>query len=384
MTFVRLSLIVLVGVVHATLAAVATTCSDGTAVSNSVCCDFIPLAQDLQSILFANECGENAHEIVQLAFYDAIAISQSMGPVAGGGADGSVLIFPTVEPHFPENAAIDDAVNNLLPFLSMHPTISAGDLVQFAGAVALSNCPGAPQLEFLAGRQNATAPAVAGLVPQPQDNVTSILARFADAGSFTPSEVVSLLAAHSIGRADNVDPTLFAAPFDTTPFDFDTQFFLEVLLEGTGFPGTNDNVGEVASPLPIGDVSSCGSDAGELRLQSDFALARDERTACFWQEFVNQQERMAEGFQSAMEKLASLGSNPADLIDCSDVVPEATPSNGKPATFPATTGPSDLQLTCTTQKFPSLSVDAGTTQALIPHCPDGNEDCSSVLFAGPA
>ena len=60
---------------------------------------------------------------------------------SGGGADGSMLIFPTVEPIFPANNGISDSVNNLIPFMAKHPTITAGDLVQFAGAVALSNCP---------------------------------------------------------------------------------------------------------------------------------------------------------------------------------------------------------------------------------------------------
>ena len=52
-----------------------------------------------------------------------------------------MLIFPTVEPAFFANLGISDSVNNLIPFLSQFPTISAGDLVQFAGAVAISNCP---------------------------------------------------------------------------------------------------------------------------------------------------------------------------------------------------------------------------------------------------
>ena len=40
-------------------AADSTTCSDGTTVSNAACCAFIPLAQDLQSTLFMNDCGED-------------------------------------------------------------------------------------------------------------------------------------------------------------------------------------------------------------------------------------------------------------------------------------------------------------------------------------
>jgi manganese peroxidase len=138
-----------------------------------------------------------------------------------------------------------------------------------------------------------------------------------------------------------------------TPFTFDTQVFLEVLLKGVGFPGTDNNTGEVASPLPL----TSGSDTGELRLQSDFALARDERTACFWQGFVNEQEFMVSSFKAAMSKLAVLGHNRASLIDCSDVVPVPKPAVNKPASFPASTGPQDLQLTCNTQKFPTLTVD---------------------------
>ena len=140
--------------------------------------------------------------------------------------------------------------------------------IQLAGAVGVSNCAGAPRLEFLAGRPNATFPADDGTVPEPQDSVTSILARMADGGGFSPAEVIHLLSSHSIARADHVDPTIQAVPFDSTPFTFDTQFFLETLLKGTGVPfGVNNTDGaEVDSPLP---------ESNEMRLQSDFALARD-------------------------------------------------------------------------------------------------------------
>ncbi|EKM55992.1 uncharacterized protein PHACADRAFT_256991 [Phanerochaete carnosa HHB-10118-sp] len=377
------SLFALVALAAVTTAAPATTqavCSDGTRVSNEACCAFIPLAQDLQENILMNDCGEDAHEVIRLTFHDAVAISRSQGPSAGGGADGSMLLFPTIEPNFSANNGISDSVNNLIPFMQKHNTISAGDLVQFAGAIALTNCPGAPQLEFLAGRPNHTIPAVDGLIPEPQDNVTHILERFDDAGGFSPFEVIALLASHSIARADKVDETIDAAPFDSTPFVFDTQVFLEVLLKGVGFPGTDNNTGEVASPLP----TTVGTDTGEMRLQSDFALARDERTACFWQSFVNEQEFMASSFKSAMAKLAVLGHNRNDLIDCSDVIPTPKPAVNTPASFPATTGPQDLELTCTAEKFPTLTTNAGAQQTLIPHCSDGNMTCNTVQFNGPA
>ncbi|PSR99454.1 hypothetical protein PHLCEN_2v4133 [Hermanssonia centrifuga] len=298
-----------------------------------------------------NDCGEDAHEALRLTFHDAIAISQSQGPKVGGGADGSMLLFPTVEPNFSANNGIDDSVNNLIPFMQKHNTISAADIVQFAGAVAVSNCPGAPRLEFLAGRPNHTIAAADGLIPEPQDSVTKILERFKDAGNFSPFEVVSLLASHTVARADKVDETIDAAPFDSTPFTFDTQIFLEVLLKGTGFPGTGNNTGEVTSPLPLTN----GTDTGELRLQSDFALARDERTACIWQSFINEPEFMAASFKSAMAKLAVLGHNRNSLIDCSDVVPVPKAAVKTPATFPATKTKADLELSCKSLKFPNLA-----------------------------
>ena len=87
-------------------------------------------------------------------------------------------------------------------------------------------------------------------------------------GGFSAAEVIHLLASHTIARSDTLVVGHTAVPFDTTPFTFDTQIFLEVLLKGTGIPfGINNTVGaEVDSPLP---------QSNELRLQSDFALSRD-------------------------------------------------------------------------------------------------------------
>ena len=187
-----------------------------------------------------------------------------------------MIIFSDIETNFHANNGIDDSVDSLRPFLQRH-LVTAGDLIQFAGAVGITNCPGAPKLEFLAGRPNATFPADDETVPEPSDPVTTILERMGD-GGFTPAELIHLLASHTIARADHVDPTIQAVPFDSTPFTFDTQIFLEVLLKGVGFPGTNNNTGEVASPIPR---------SGEMRLQSDFALARDPRTACEWQSMVS-------------------------------------------------------------------------------------------------
>ncbi|KIJ23725.1 class II peroxidase, partial [Sphaerobolus stellatus SS14] len=112
------------------------------------------------------------------------------------------------------NAGISDGVQGQLPYLARHPG-TAADPVQFAAAVGITNCPGAPRLKFFTGRPNATAPPE-GLIPAPSDSVTKILARFADAGNLTPADTIALLSSYSIANADHVDPTIQAVPFDST------------------------------------------------------------------------------------------------------------------------------------------------------------------------
>jgi hypothetical protein len=80
--------------------------------------------------------------------------------------------------------------------------------IQFAAAVSVRNCAGGPRIAFMAGRPNATQAAPDGLVPDPADSVTTMLARVADAG-LTPEELVDLLAAHSIGVQEDIDEVRF-------------------------------------------------------------------------------------------------------------------------------------------------------------------------------
>ncbi|KAJ7866156.1 hypothetical protein B0H13DRAFT_1487081, partial [Mycena leptocephala] len=92
--------------------------------------------------------------------------------------------------------------------------ITPGDLIQFAGAGGISNCPGAPRLQFLLGRPIAKAVSLIGLVPELFGR-SSILAQFAEVG-FSPAEVgrvyvdfpLALIIYHTIADADHVDPTV--------------------------------------------------------------------------------------------------------------------------------------------------------------------------------
>lgn len=183
---------------------------------------------------------------------------------------------------------------------------------------------------------------------------------------------------HTVAAADHVDPTIPGTPFDSTPELFDTQFFIETQLRGTLFPGNGSNQGEVTSPL-----------RGELRLQSDFELARDQRTACEWQSFVgvyplprtshkrtvvsdtliksviDNQAKLQSAFKAAFRKMTVLGHNERDLIDCSDVVP-TPPAPASKAHFPAGLTHRDVEQACRARAFPTLPTDPGPVTSVAP------------------
>lgn len=204
-----------------------------------------------------------------------------------------MIIFADTETNFHANGGIDDIVDAQTPFVQAHPQISVGDFIQFAGAVGVSNCPGAPRLSFLLGRKNATRPAQDLTVPEPFDSVDKVeplVCISSDPGVHdiprrswlaspmralprprsslslprTPSlqlTLVSTCSSHPNIQLANplcatsrpnhsrlvpigaitAHPKLIyvstGTPFDSTPFTFDTQFFVETQVRGTLFPG---------------------------------------------------------------------------------------------------------------------------------------------------
>ncbi|OCH89545.1 heme peroxidase [Obba rivulosa] len=249
--------------------------------------------------------------------------------------------------------------------------ITPGDFIQFAVAMGFSNCPGAPQLQFMLGRPMPVAASLDGLIPEPFDAVDSSIERFADAGNFTPSHIIWLLNAHSVVAADEVDSTIPGTPFDSTPFILTVSSSLR--LSSAAHCSQGENQGEVESPI-----------MGELHLQSDSELPRDNRTACEWQSFVNNLERMQTLFPAAMATMAVIGQDTSQMVDCSDVVhilllralgfepnvicpqiPITPPPQGT-AHFPAGLGIADVEQACSTAMFPTLPTDPGPATYVAP------------------
>jgi len=352
------SLVTLAAVAQAGLVKrVACPGSTHTAI-NAACCNWFNVLDDIQANLLEGECGEEAHESIRLIFHDSIGFSNSLqkqGKFPGGGADGSIIAFgDTEQAQNPGNLGTEDMADTQMALAQAHG-VSFGDIIQFVGAVALSNCDGGPHLSFMAGRPNATAAVPEGLLPGPSDNVPVILARFADAG-FSPQEVVALIASHSTGAQDHVDPSVHGSPFDSTPSSFDTQIFIEVQMRGTFFAGGKANVGQVMAGLP-----------GEMRLLSDHLLARDSATSCFWQSLANNPDLMRQQFTAALAKLSVLGQNAASLTDCSEVIPMPKAATVQPH-IPAGLSQSDVEQACATAAFPQLPVAPGPL-ATVPVVP---------------
>ena len=77
--------------------------------------------------------------------------------------------------------------------------------IQFAGALSLSVCPGAPRVQFVIGRPPPKGPAPDFIVPQPVNTTDQLLEAFANVG-FSPQELIALLTSHTAAGADDFSP----------------------------------------------------------------------------------------------------------------------------------------------------------------------------------
>ncbi|KAI0656581.1 manganese peroxidase [Cubamyces menziesii] len=330
------------------------TCSGGRTTANKACCVWFDVLDDIQENLFSGgDCGDEARESLRLIFHDAIAWSPALIALGqGGGADGSIMAHTDVEMQDPVNNGLDEIIEAQRPFALKHK-VSFGDFIQFAGAVGVANCNGGPQIQFFAGRSNESRPAPPGLVPQPTDSVAEILLRIGDAG-FLPVQLVWMLVSHTIASQKTTDPSIPGAPFDSTPKDFDAQFFVETMLKGTFTPGQGLHSGEALSPYP-----------GEFRLQSDARISRDGLLACEWQDMIMDRGNMLQKFELTVLQLSLLGFDQSMLTDCSDVIPIATGTVADPF-LPAGMSMDDIEASCIISPFPSLSAVPGPVTSLSP------------------
>ena len=87
--------------------------------------------------------------------------------------------------------------------------------IQFAGALSLTVCPGAPQVKFSIGRPAPKVPAPDFIVPQPVNTTDELIAAF-EAVGFSPAELIALLASHTAAGADDFSPPLQGYAFTSS------------------------------------------------------------------------------------------------------------------------------------------------------------------------
>ncbi|KAF3006649.1 hypothetical protein E8E13_008139 [Curvularia kusanoi] len=224
-------------------------------------------------------CGRDAHGAIRAPFHDCI----------NNGCDGSLIL--TDECSRSENAGLLDICGKLLGWTKKYNT-SAADMIQFAAATAISECPLGPRVKALVGRKDNSEAAPAGQVPGSRDPISSILAAFAAKG-FSADDVVALMGTHSVAVQVFDDPEQAGKSLDSTPSVYDLKFYQET-LDGTA----------------------------PYSLQSDKGLANNTETQKRWKEFADgDTSAWNTAFTDAWNRFAVVGNDVGSLQDCSSIIP---------------------------------------------------------------
>ena len=90
------------------------------------------------------------------------------------------------------------------------------------------------------------------------------------------------------------------------------------------------------------------------------------KLSCYYFDNIDNQEKIHDRFIDAFAVITVLGSDQSKLTDCSEVIPQIKPFNGR-ATFPAGLSNKDVEQACAETPFPVLKSDPGpkTTVARV-------------------
>ncbi|KAJ6457967.1 heme peroxidase [Mycena sanguinolenta] len=268
-----------------------------TDAKNPVCIPWYDIRDAIMGGIFQGRCGDNARAAIRLAFHDAGTFSLALqsNALPNGGADGSLLVDPN-EVLRSENNGLQNIVSLLQP-LPAQFGVSPGDILHLAGVLAVLACPGGPVIPAYVGRNAPRNVAPTGLLPNPEDPVDVLLARFADMG-FNSREVMALIGAHTTGKQRFVDTAVANTTFDTTVQIWDTRFYTQTADPTTDLPGT-------------------------YKLDSDVNFATNSSTATDFKRFIGKQATWTTEYAAAHQKMSLLGFQEKALTDCSEILPLA-------------------------------------------------------------
>ncbi|KAI1630757.1 peroxidase [Biscogniauxia mediterranea] len=189
-------------------------------------CRWYWIVQDMQGKFSdQNGCTDDARGAIRQGFHDAATwdISSSYG-----GADGSLLLSDELSR--PENlglAPIGEVTKAWYETYKQYG-VTMADIIQTAAIVATVSCPGGPRIRAFVGRHDDSRAGPEGKLPLPFQDAQYLINLF-QAKTFTASDLVALVGAHTASKQFFVDPTRAGASQDSTPNVWDSRFYAETL-----------------------------------------------------------------------------------------------------------------------------------------------------------
>ncbi|KAJ7085164.1 heme peroxidase [Mycena belliarum] len=263
-----------------------------------------------------------------LLYASPFSLALEAAGLPNGAADGSMLADPN-EVLRPANNGLQTIVGLLRP-LPAQFGVSHGDVLHLAGVLGVLACPGGPKIKTYVGRGEPKNISPDGLLPDPNDPVPVLTARFADMG-FSVRELIALIGAHSTGKQRFVDPAFAGDAFDSTVDIWDVRFYSET-QNRTAAPGT-------------------------FRLNSDVNFSHNASTIAAWNRFVRNQDSWEGDYSKAHEKMSLLGLDADTLTDCTEILPRSIDISS--LTVPGFSGDGDptvdpVKLEAAIQEFRSI------------------------------
>jgi hypothetical protein len=172
-----------------------------------------------------NGCTDLARGAIRQGFHDAAAWDVDS---SYGGADGSLLLSDELSR--PVNRGLEEIGAATNAYYTKYHPYGAGmaDIIQLGALVGTVACPGGPRIRAFAGRTDNSRAAPEGKLPSPFMDAPTLINLFSKK-TFTASDLVALVGAHTAAKQRFVDPSRAGASLDTDPQTWDATFYSQLL-----------------------------------------------------------------------------------------------------------------------------------------------------------
>ncbi|KAI1436503.1 heme peroxidase [Xylaria sp. CBS 124048] len=169
----------------------------------------------------ANGCTDLARGAIRQGFHDAAAWDTSS---SYGGADGSLLLSDELSRS--ENLGLATIGAKTKSYYTKYHPYGAGmaDIIQLGAIVGTVSCPGGPRIRAFAGRVDNARAAPPNLLPSTFMSAPALVDLFSKK-TFTATDLVALVGAHTAANQFFVDTARSGAPLDPDPQTWDASFY---------------------------------------------------------------------------------------------------------------------------------------------------------------